>query len=77
MEEMFGLIGDIGRHHNAINLLNGDLKKRLEKAVNDDAGNAGSGENDDLVDDPNCTCEPSEDDYLMDDYLTDETRKCL
>ena len=27
MEEMFGLIGDIGHHHNAINLLNGDLKK--------------------------------------------------
>ena len=33
MEEMFGLIGDIGHHHNPINLLNGDLKKRLEKAV--------------------------------------------
>ena len=31
MEEMFGLISDIGRHHNAINLLNGDLKKKVRK----------------------------------------------
>ena len=44
MEEMFGLIGDIGRHHNTINLLNGDLKKRLEKAGNHD--------DDDIVNDP-------------------------
>ena len=58
MEEMFGLIGDIGRHHNAINLLNGDLKKRLEKAVNHD--------DDDIVNYPDYNDEGCKDDDSMD-----------